>query len=199
MPVEIDEKWIKAVRVALPESAEDKLMRLTGDLGLSEYESKRIAGSKTLSDIFDSTMKFFNKPKEISNWILEELLSIAKGDNKGEDDIKINTEMFAKLIDLVDNKTINRNTGKVILLKVLNESIDPAVYVQENQLSMISDTSTLEKAVNEALAENTKSVDEYKNGNEKVLGFLVGQTMKKLCGKADPKTINEMIRENIDN
>jgi len=194
MPVVIGAEWVEAVRASLPESAEDKLARLMGELGLSEYESKRITGSKTLSDIFDSTLKYFNKPKDVSNWILEELLSIAKGDNKGEDDIKIDSSRFAKLIELVDNKTINRNTGKTILVKVLKEGIDPAAYVEENQLAMVNDTGAIEKAVDEVLAANTKSVEEYRSGSQKVLGFLVGQTMKKMGGKADPVAVNEIIR-----
>jgi aspartyl-tRNA(Asn)/glutamyl-tRNA(Gln) amidotransferase subunit B len=194
MPIHIGKEWIDAVRASLPEPAYEKLERMTKQLGLTDYDSKIITGSKALSDIFDGTLAYFNNPKEVVNWIIVELLSIAKGDNKGEDDIKINTEMFAKLIELVENKTINRNTGKTILVKVLNEGIDPELYVQENQLAMIGDTGTIEKAVNEVLAENQKSVEEFKNGSEKVLGFLVGQTMKKLGGKADPKAINELLR-----
>jgi len=196
MPVVIDKNWLEAVRATLPESAEEKYARLIG-LGLSEYESKRITGSKALSHIFDETLKFLNKPKDISNWLLEELLSVAKGDNKGEDDIKINSEMFAKLIGLVDSKTINRNTGKALLVKVLHEGLDPVAYVEENQLGMVSDSGTIQKAVDEVLAANAKSVDEYRSGNEKVLGFLVGQTMKKLGGKADPQAVNKCIREKL--
>jgi len=199
MPVVISAEWIEAVRASLPESVEDKLTRLMETLGLPEYESKIITASKTLSDIFDEVTKHFDKnPKEVANWIIVELLSIAKGDNKGADDIKINGEMFAKLIEMVENKTINRNTGKKLLIEVLNNGIDPVKYVQENQLGMVSDTSTIEAAIAEVLAANTKTVDEYKGGNQKVFGFLVGQTMKKLGGKADPQVINQLLVERIN-
>ncbi|HCC35469.1 MAG TPA: Asp-tRNA(Asn)/Glu-tRNA(Gln) amidotransferase GatCAB subunit B [Ruminococcaceae bacterium] len=193
MPVVIDGDWIERVRISLPEPADLKFERMTVQLGLSEYDSKIITGSKNLSDIFDKTRAHFDNPKEIVNWIIVELLSIAKGDNKGEDDISIDCEKFAKLIELVDGRTINRNVGKKLLVKVFEEGIDPAEYVKEKGLGLISDTGIIEDAIKAALAENAKSVDEYKNGNAKVIGFFVGRIMKKLGGKADPKLVNELL------
>lgn len=112
MPIEIGDDWIETVRASLPETAQDKYTRMTQQLGLSEYDSKIICGSKNLADIFDGTMKYFNNPKEVVNWIIVELLSIAKGDNKGEDDVKIDCRKFAKIMALVDSKTINRTVAK---------------------------------------------------------------------------------------
>ncbi len=194
MPVRIDDAWIERVRKSLPEPARDKFLRMTGALGLPETDSKIITGSKNLSDIFDRTLAHFNNPKEVVNWIIVELLAIAKGDNKGEDDISIDCEKFAGLMELVDNKTINRNVGKKLLLKVLNEGIDPAAYVRENDLGLVSDTSLIDRAVQDALAENERSVTEYRSGNEKAAGFLMGRVMKNLGGKADPKVVNERLR-----
>ena len=112
MPVFIDDEWIDAVRSNLPETAQDKFIRLTQKLGLPEYDSEIITRSKNLSTIFDETLQYYNNPKEVANWIIVELLSIAKGDNKGEDDVRIDCQKFAKLIELVDGRTINRNVGK---------------------------------------------------------------------------------------
>ena len=197
MPVFISDEWINAVRVDLPESAQEKFDRLTGRLGLSEYDSRIITGSKNLSDIFDETTKYFNKPKEAANWIIVELLSIATGDNRGEDDIAIDCKKFAKLMKLVDDKTINRNVGKKLLIKVLEDGIDPEAYVEENSLGMVSDSDVISNAVREVLSENEKSVNEYKNGNQKVIGFFVGKVMKKLEGKADPKVVNAQLIEQL--
>ena len=193
MPVIISEEWIAAVRGTLPETAEDKLRRMTGELGLSQYDSGIITGSKNLSQIFDETMKLFAKPKEVANWIIVELLSIAKGDNKGADDIKIDCGKFAALMRLVDEKTINRNVGKKLLVKVLEDNIDPQEYVRENKLCMVSDTGLIEAAVREVLKQNAKSVEQYKAGSQKVMGFLIGQTMKALGGKADPQIVGKLI------
>jgi aspartyl-tRNA(Asn)/glutamyl-tRNA(Gln) amidotransferase subunit B len=193
MPVFIGQEWIEAVRSSLPESADKKYRRMTEEMALSEYDSRMITGSKALSDIFDGVLKYFDKPKEIVNWIIGDLLSMAKGDNKGEDDIVIDCEKFAKLIRLVDDKVINRATGKKLLTQVLEENADPELLVLEQGLAMISDTSELETFISEVLAENEKSVAEYKGGSEKVFGFLVGQVMRKSSGKADPKVVNELL------
>ena len=195
MPVSISDEWINAVRADLPEQASEKFDRLTGQLGLSEYDGRIITGSKNLSGIFDETMKYFNNPKEVANWIIVELLSIATGDNKGEDDISIDCKKFAKLMELVGGKTINRNVGKKILVNVLEEGIDPAAYVEENKLGMVSDTDVIGKTVREVLSENEESVAEYKKGNQKIIGFFVGKVMKKLEGKADPKIVNKLLME----
>ncbi len=193
MPITISDEWIKEVENSLPEQAQAKFERMTGQLGLSEYDSKIITGSKNLADIFDKTLALFNKPKEVVNWINVELLSVAKGDNKGEDDIVIDCEKFAALMWLVDNKTINRAVGKKLLVKVLEEGIDPESYVEENNLGMVTDTSFLENVVREVLSENEKSILEYRDGNQKVIGFFVGRIMKKSEGKADPQSVNALL------
>jgi aspartyl-tRNA(Asn)/glutamyl-tRNA(Gln) amidotransferase subunit B len=190
LPIAIGEKWIASVRDRLPEPADVKFARMTNELGLPEYDSRIITGSKNLSDIFDRTLARFNNPKEAVNWIITELLAIAKGDNKGEDDIQIDCEKFAKLIELVDSKTINRNVGKKLLVKVFEEGVDPAAYVEENKLGMVSDTGLIDETIQAVLAENERSVLEYKDGNQKVTGFLMGQAMRKLGGKADPAVVN---------
>ena len=193
MPVRIDENWIETIKKKLPEPAHVKYERMTGKLGLPEYDSRIITGSKNLSDLFDNTLEHFNNPKEIVNWIIVELLAIAKGDNKGEDDVKIDCEKFAKLIALVDGKIISRNTGKKLLIKIFEENIDPAAYVEEHKLGMVSDTDAIDSTIKTVLSENEKSVGEYKEGNQKVIGFLIGQIMRKTGGKADPKVVNERL------
>ena len=195
MPVFISDEWIEEVRASLPESAADKFSRMTTELGLSEYDSKIITGSKTLATIFDETLNHFNKPKEVVNWIMVELLSIAKGDNKGEDDISIDCEKFAKLISLVDSGAINRTIGKEVLLKVLAEKVDPESYVAEQGLGSITDSGFITGLVDEVIVEFDKSVKEYLDGNQKAYGFLVGQIMRKAEKKADPKTVNALLKE----
>jgi len=193
MPVFISDEWIEAVRKNLSETAEEKYNRMTRQLSLPEDDSKIITGSKNLSGIFDKTLEYFNNPREVANWILVELLGIAKGDNKGGDDIEIDCEKFARTIELVSNNTINRTVGKTVLAKVLNDGIDPSSYVEENKLAMLSDTTLIDDAIRAVLAENEKSLSDYKNGNQKVLGFFVGRIMKALGGKADPKIVNERL------
>ena len=198
MPICIDDEWIERIRESLPESAEAKFQRLTEQMGLSAYDSGIITGSKNLSHIFDETVKRINRPKDVANWIIVELLSLSRGDNKTEDDIVIPVDRFAKIIELVDNKTVNRGIGKDLLAKVVHEDIDPESYVREQNLGMITDTSFIDGLVAEVLAANEKSLAEYRAGNEKVFGFLVGQIMRKANKQADPKSVNDILRKALD-
>ena len=193
MPIVIDDAWIESVRAGLPEMAHEKLTRLTTVLGLSEYDAKILTGSKALSDLFDEVMAIYSNAKDVANWIIVDLLALVKGDNKNEDDMRIDGKKLAKLMQLVDSKTINRGVGKKILALILTEDVDPEVYVKENSLGMVSDTGVVNAAVQAAVAENEKVVADYKGGNTKVLGFLVGQVMKKLGGKADPQVVNALL------
>jgi len=191
MPVRIDDAWIEKVRNDLPEPAHEKFERMVTVLGLPEFDSSVITTSRNLSRIFDETLRHLDKPKAIANWIVVDLISVAKDtDNEG---IVIDCEKFAKVISLVEDKTVNRATGKKLLIKVLEEGIDPEAYVKENSLGMVTDTAALEAVIREILAENEKSVAEYRGGSEKVLGFFVGQVMKKTAGKADPRAVNELL------
>ena len=197
MPVHIDDKLIESVRGALPETAQSMLLRMTGELGLPEYDSKIITSSRNLSRIFNETFEFFPIAKEVSNWIIGELLGASNAAGIAEDDIDIDCEKLASLIKLVDDKTINRATAKKLLVTVMEEGIDPVEYVNEHGLGMVADTGLLETAIKEVLAENEKSVADYHSGKEKALGFLVGQVMRKTQGKADPQVVNEMLLEEL--
>jgi len=198
MPVYIGEEWIESVRASLPEPAHERFERMTKQLALPEHDSRVITGSLNLSRIFDETLSHFDKPKEVANWVMGDLLSIAKTEGIGDDDIRIDCEKFAKILIMVDEKTVNRAVGKKLLAKVLEDDVDPEEYVGENALGMVSDSSLLESAIREVLAENEKSVREYKAGSQKVFGFIVGQVMKKTAGKADPRSVNELLKKIMD-
>jgi len=195
MPIHIDASWVESVRESLPEPAHVKYERMTSELGLPIHDSKVISGSQTLSRIFDEALEVVEKPKQVSNWIIGELLAITKDLNISDDDISIDSVKFASIIKLVDEGKINRSVGKKVLEKVFSDNIEPEAYIEEHSLGMVSDTGFLESAIREVLAENEKSVAEFRGGSQKVFGFLVGQAMKKTAGKADPRSVNELLRE----
>lgn len=193
LPVRISDEWISRVKSSIPELAHEKYERLTKDFGLSDYDSRLIISSKNISDIFDLTMGFVNDPKEVANWIIGDLASIAREENISNEDIRIDCEKFGKIIKMVEKKVINRNIGKKVLQLVFKDDIDPEGYVRDNRLGMITDTGYLEDLVREVIAANEKSVLEYKAGNQKVISFFMGQIMKKTQGKADPATVNSIL------
>jgi len=195
LPIHIDKNWIDKVRAELPEPAHERFLRMTAQLGLPEHDSKVITSSINLAKIFDETLKHVNNPKEVSNWIIGDLLGFAKAAGTSDDEIDVDCEKFAKLIKMVEERSINRTVGKKLLLKVMEEGIDPEAYADEQGLRMVEDTGLLETAIREVLGENEKSVDDYRNGKEKAFGFLVGQVMRKTAGKANPQAVNEMLRK----
>ncbi|MCL2079601.1 MAG: Asp-tRNA(Asn)/Glu-tRNA(Gln) amidotransferase subunit GatB [Oscillospiraceae bacterium] len=198
LPIRIDKAWIEDVRATLPEPAHEKYERLTKTLGLPEHDSRLISESQNLSRIFDAVTKIVNKPKDVSNWIIGELLAVSSGAGVEGDEIDINVSDFAKIIMLVDEGKINRAVGKKVLAQVFENKVNPEEYIKDNSLAMVSDTGTLESAIAAVLKENDKTVAEYKNGSQKVFGFLVGQIMKKTGGKADPRMVNELLKKMIE-
>ena len=198
MPVHIDQEWIENVRASLPEPAHVKFERMTQQLGLPDFDSRLITSSRNLCRIFEDTLDNFNKPKEVSNWIIGDLLSFAKASGISDDNISLDCGKFAKMIEMVDNKTINRAVGKKLLAIMSEEDIDPEAYVEEHGLGMVDDAGLLEAVVREVLAGNKKSVDDYRAGKQKAFGFLVGQVMRKMGGKADPGAVNEMLTKELE-
>jgi len=198
MSVYIDAEWVERICNDLPEPAHEKFERMTTKLCLPEHDSKIISSSQTLSYIFDGVIKLHNKPKDVSNWIIGELLAVSKDAGVSDDDVGVDIQKFACIIKMVDDGKINRSVGKKVLIEVFEKNTDPEIYVLENSLSMVSDTGLLETTINEILEENEKSVTEYLNGSQKVFGFLVGQVMKKTSGKADPRTVNDLLKNILD-
>ncbi|MCL2833401.1 MAG: Asp-tRNA(Asn)/Glu-tRNA(Gln) amidotransferase subunit GatB [Treponema sp.] len=190
MPIQISDDWINKVRAGLPETAQDKYKRMTEKLGLPASDCKVITASLRLSQIFDGTTACYNNPKEALGWIIMELLSIAKSNNIDEDNIEIDCQKFAKIMELVNAGAINRSIGKKILIKVMEEGIDPVKYIEENKLSMVSDSALIDETIKALLQEDKKSISDYRNGNKKVFGYFIGKAMKSLGGKADPKIVN---------
>ncbi|MCL2508116.1 MAG: Asp-tRNA(Asn)/Glu-tRNA(Gln) amidotransferase subunit GatB [Oscillospiraceae bacterium] len=197
MPIQISEQWIDAVRASLPETAHDKFSRMTKELSVSESDAKIITGSKNLADIFDALTKNGVLAKDAASWIVTELLSMETQENKSSDDIKINTDKFAALILLVNKKEISRTVAKKVFALLYAEDVDPIDYVKQNNLGMVSDAALLDGIVASVLAENPDSVGQYRGGNEKVVGFLMGKIMGKTAGKADPGVVREMLMNGL--
>ena len=198
MPVHIDKTWIDSIRDALPEPAHEKYLRMTTTLGLTEHDATVLTGNSNLCRIFEGSLKHTDKPKDVANWIIGDLLGITKAAGTLDADVTIDCAKLAKIIDLVDNKTINRAIGKKLLIKVLEEGVDPEAYIAENSLGLLSDKGQIEAAVRKILSENPKSVTEYKAGSLKVMGFFVGRVMKETAGKADPAIVNELLQKMLN-
>ena len=197
-PVCISDEWLESVRAALPELQPEKMARYQSEYGLSEYDSRILTESKKMADMFEKTTTLCQKPKKVANWLIGEASRLLKEKGEDAESLWFSPMHLAQLIDLVDAGTINNNTAKEVFTAVFEQDVDPSAYVDAHGLGMVNDDSALEQAVSDVLAANPKTVEEYKSGKTKVLGFLVGQVMKAMKGKANPGKVNEMMTEKLN-
>lgn len=193
--VQIDAEWIERIRKNQPELRPEKMARYKREFEIPDYDIEIITETKQLADIFEATVAICHQPKKVSNWLMVETLRLLKETNKDATDIIFSPKNLAKLIALTDEKVINSNVAKEIFEVMFFENIDPEKYVEEKGLKMVSDEGTLRKVIEEVIANNPQSVEDYHKGKEKAIGFLVGQTMKAMKGKADPGIVNKMLKE----
>ena len=192
-PVRISEGWIGELKAQQPEFQKERSERFQRDYGLPEYDSNLITQSRHLSDIFEQTAKLCGSPKKTANWLMGEGMRLLKEKDMEPEELYFSPAHLAELINEVERGKINQQNAKTVFGKILESDVEPVAYMKEHGLLAVTDDSVLRKAVEEVLAENAKAAEEYRGGKEKVLGFLVGQAMKKMRGKADPGKVREII------
>ena len=197
-PMELSEEYLSQLKAGLPEMAEVKKARYIKDFGLPEYDAGLLTGTKALADFFEETVALGAPPKEVSNWMMAELLRTLKEKSMEPKDMLFAPETLAAIIKLVAEGKLNRNTASKVFSAVFDDNADPVAYVKEHGLEQISDTGLVESTVASILAANASQVEEYRGGKQKVFGFLVGQCMRALKGKADPKVVNEVLRKQLN-
>ena len=194
-PVFISDAWIEQVRAKQPELREEKIKRYQETYGIPDYDIRIITDSKHMADLFEATVALGAQPKKVSNWLMVETLRLLKEKEMDAQDIRFSPEHLAALIGLVDRKEITTTVAKEIFEMMFAEDVDPVAYVEEKGLKTVNDEGALRKAVEQVIADNPQSVTDYRNGKEKAIGFLVGQTMKAMKGKADPAAVNKLLKE----
>lgn len=198
VPIEISDEWIERVRKSLPELPTEKKERYMKEYKLPEYDVDIITGTKALVKIFEEANAVCNNPKEVSNWIMVEVLRLASETNTDPEDISFDPKNLGVLINLVKNGVVNRNTAKEeVLAKMFSDNVEPEQYIKDNNLQMVSDDSLVRDIVTSVIAANPNSIEQYKEGNEKVVKFLMGQSMKQLKGKANPAVVTKVLEEEL--
>ena len=195
VPIMISDEWITKVKAKQPELRTEKLARYQSEFGLPEYDAQIITGHKKMADLFEETTALCGKPKKVSNWIMVETMRLLKECEMDADDLSFSPKHFARLIELADEGAITNTVAKEVFEQIFKEDIDPDIYREEKGLKTVNDEGALKTAVMQVLEENPQSVEDYHNGKEKAIGFLVGQTMKKMKGKANPGLVNQLLKE----
>ena len=194
-PILISDDWMNRVKDSLPELQPEKQKRYEEVYKLPAYDAGIITGSKKLADIFEETVALCRNPKKVSNWLMVETLRLLKEHNQEPEDLTFSPENLAKLIQLTEDGSVNSTVAKEVFEKIFEEDVDPDAYVAEHGLKTVNDTGLLEKVIRKVLEANPDVVADYKGGKEKVFGFLVGQVMKEMKGKANPAMASEMLKK----
>lgn len=195
VPIVLSDEFLAEIKAKQPEFREEKMERYKKEYDIPDYDVEIITGSKHMADLFEATVALGSQPKKVSNWLMVETLRLLKENEMEPEDIRFSPQHLSGLIRLTDSKAINSTVAKEVFEKMFRDDVDPEKYVEEKGLKTVNDEGALRKTVEEVIASNPQSVSDYRNGKEKAIGFLVGQTMKAMKGKADPGMVNALLKE----
>ncbi|CDE91527.1 aspartyl/glutamyl-tRNA(Asn/Gln) amidotransferase subunit B [Fusobacterium sp. CAG:815] len=196
MPLEISREWVEEIRAKMPELPNQKRKRYQ-EIGLSEYDASVIVEQMGLALFFDKVLELGANPKTAVNFIMGEITAYLKEEHIEITDTKLTPDNLAELISLIEKGTISNNIGKQIIIEMMKDGTKASVIVEKKGLSQISDEGAIKELVQKVVDAHPNEVEAYKNGKTNLLGFFVGQVMKETKGRANPKTVNQLIKEII--
>ena len=196
LPVVMEEDQIEELKNSLPELPDQKMVRFVNEYQLPEYDAGVLTESIEIADYFEQCLKKHNNSKTVSNWIMTEVLR----ELKDEDDIStfpVTPDKLGELLNLIENGTISGKIAKEVFEDMVSSGKSAKEIVKEKGMTQISDESELERIISKILDDNPDAIAKYKIGDQKIIGFFVGQVMKKTQGKANPKVVNEILRKGL--
>jgi len=196
-PLQLSKVHLEEARVKLPEMAASRVERYVNEYGLPRYDAEVLTASRDLSDYFEECLKHYPDPKQVSNWIMSEFLMHLNAEGMEPYDSGLTPKYLSELLKLIEKGYISGKIGKEVLQKTFYEGKTPVQVVEEEGLEQITDQAQLEELVDKVIEENPSSVEDYRNGKKKALGFLVGQVMKQTGGKANPQLVNQLFAEKL--
>ncbi|MGE6259864.1 Asp-tRNA(Asn)/Glu-tRNA(Gln) amidotransferase subunit GatB [Heyndrickxia sporothermodurans] len=194
----IDEEWKERVRTEIPELPDARKKRYVEELGLPAYDANVLTMTKEMADFFEATVAVGGEAKQASNWIMGELSAYLKAEQKELHEIALTPEGLAGMIQLIEKGTISSKIAKTVFKELVEKGGDPETIVKEKGLVQISDEGALLKIIDEVLASNQQSIDDFKNGKAKAVGYLVGQIMKATKGQANPPLVNKLLVQELN-
>ena len=197
-PISLSQAFIDAVRARQPELAEAKAARYQSEFGLPKYDAGILTEEKPVADLFEQAVSACGKPKEVSNWIMGETMAMMKEKGVPAENLALSGQALGAIVSAVSAGRLNRQSAREVFAYAFDGGEDIEGYIKAHGLEIVSDDSAYEQILSDVLARCEKDVAQYRAGNQKVFGFLVGQAMKALKGKADPKKINELLRKLLE-
>lgn len=197
-PISLSQAFIDAVRARQPEMAEAKAERYQSEFGLPKYDAGILTEEKPIADLFEQAVSACGKPKEVSNWIMGETMAMMKEKSVPAENLALSGQALGAIVSAVSAGRLSRQSAREVFAYAFDGGEDIEGYIKAHGLEIVSDDSAYEQILSDVLAGCEKDVAQYRAGNQKVFGFLVGQAMKALKGKADPKKINELLRKLLE-
>lgn len=193
--VYIDQEWKDRIQASIPELPDARKERYTTEYGLPSYDAEVITSSKPIADLFEDSLKYTKDAKSVSNWIMGELLGYLNSSNLEFSEVKLTGHGLGEMIGLIEKGTISTKIAKTVFKEMLESGKLPQQIVEEKGLVQISDEGAIKSIVEQVVAANPQSVEDYRAGKQKAIGFLVGQVMKESRGKANPAIVNKLLEE----
>ena len=198
LPVIVDKNWKNSILKNMPELPESRKERLIQNYNLPEYDAELLTQSRSIVDYYEKVIEKTDDYKSASNWIMGEVLKVINEEKIDFGNFPVKPENLAELINIINDGTINGKIGKDVFQVMLKENESPLKIVKEKNLIQITDSSEIENIIDGILEKNLKEVKQYIEGKEKVFGFFVGQVMRETKGKANPKLVNEVLRDKLN-
>ena len=195
-PIQLDAAWIQNIQDHLEELPDARIERFMRDYGLNDYDAGVLVADRAMADYFEAVAKQTKETKKAANWIIGDMSAWLNKNAKNFETIEVEPQALATLIDLISKGEISGKQGKVVFEEVMLGK-DPKQVVEEKGMKQVSDDGAILALVNSVLDANPQSIEDYKNGKDRAIGFLVGQVMKASKGQANPKRTNELIREEL--
>jgi aspartyl-tRNA(Asn)/glutamyl-tRNA(Gln) amidotransferase subunit B len=197
IPLIIEPERVERVRAAMPELPDAKRARFEAQHALSRHDAETLTASRPLADFFEEAAKIYGQGKKIANWILRDLLALLREREVEVDALAIEPGALAALVKLVDSGRLTARSAREILPELAHAGADPETIMQERGLEAVQDTGLIEGAVDEVIAANPKSVASFREGDKKVLNFMMGQVMKRTQGKANPAEVKKLLEAKL--
>ncbi len=198
VPITVSKEQQQRIQERLPEFPEARKTRFIQEYQIPEYDAGVLTVEREIADYFEETVKISNDSKAASNWVMGEVLRTLKEKIIDIDEFSIQPERLGALLNLIGKGAISNSMGKSVFEKMLDSEDSPESIVEKEGLAQVSDTSAIEQVVDEILAQSSAQVEKYKSGKTNVFGFFVGQTMKQMKGKANPKIVNEILKAKLE-
>jgi aspartyl-tRNA(Asn)/glutamyl-tRNA(Gln) amidotransferase subunit B len=197
VPLGIDPQWIEKIRAALPELPDTKKERFIRAYGIPDYDAEILTSSKALANYYEECLRSYEKPKIVSNWIMSELLRELKRDEREIEECPVPARHLSEMLQMMEDGVISGKIAKSVFEEMYRTGKRAPEVVKEKGWVQVSDSSEIDRMIDQVLAANPKEVEAYRKGKDKLFGFFVGQVMKATQGKANPQLVNELLKKKL--